>query len=51
MMRFVNVTDSEMMIKRKLFIIVLSTGHENNVAQPKADKCLGSTSHFSPFFT
>ena len=24
-------------------------GHENNIAQPKADKCLSSTSHFSPF--
>ena len=28
-----------------------STGHENNIAQPKVDKCLGSPSHFSSFFT
>ena len=26
-----------------------STGHENNKAQPKADKCPSSTSHFPPF--
>ena len=29
--------------------ILPCTGHENNIAQPKAVKCPGSTSHFSPF--
>ena len=29
--------------------ILSSTGHENNLAQSKADKCPSSTSHFSPF--
>ena len=29
--------------------ILPNTGHENNTAQPKADKCPSSTSHFSPF--
>ena len=28
--------------------ILPSTGHENKIAQPKADECLSSTSHFSP---
>ena len=27
------------------------TGHENNIAQPKPDKCFSFTSHFSLFFT
>ena len=26
-----------------------STDHENKIGQPKAGKCPGSTSHFSPF--
>ena len=30
-------------------LILPSTGHENNIAKPKADKCLSSTSNFSPF--
>ena len=29
--------------------ILSNTGHENNVAQPKADLCLSSATHFSPF--
>ena len=29
--------------------ILPSTGHENNIAQPKADKRLTSASHFSLF--
>ena len=28
-----------------------SSGHENNIAQPKTDKCLSCPSHFSLFFT
>ena len=29
--------------------ILPSTGHENDIFQPKAGKCLGCTSYFSPF--
>ena len=27
----------------------MRAGHENSIAQPKVDRCPGSTSHFSPF--
>ena len=30
-------------------VILPSTGHESNIAQPKADKCPSSTSHSTPF--
>ena len=30
-------------------ILLSITGHENNVAQMKPDKCLSSTSHCTPF--
>ena len=29
--------------------ILPSTGHGNNIGQPKADKCPSFASHFSPF--
>ena len=29
--------------------VQMLTGHENNIAEPKADKRLSSTSHFSLF--
>ena len=29
--------------------ILPSTGHKNSIAQPKANKCPSSTSHFSLF--
>ena len=32
------------------YIIPPSTGHENNIAEPKADKSLSSTSHLSVSF-
>ena len=35
--------------KIKIGHILPSTGYENNIAQPKADKCHSSASHFSQF--
>ena len=35
----------------RIIVIFPSTGHENNIAQPKVDKWFSSSSYFSSFFT